>query len=43
MPIILSLLSKNGVKPPENTSNSEKLAGSAADWFRQNDDKLYGG
>ncbi|MBP7822721.1 hypothetical protein KA050_00010 [Candidatus Gracilibacteria bacterium] len=43
MPIILSILGKNGVKPPENTPDTEKLAGNAADWFRQNDDKLYGG
>jgi hypothetical protein len=43
MPIILSILGKNGVKPPENTPDTEKLTGNSADWFRQNDDKLYGG
>lgn len=43
MPIIMTLLKKNNVQPPaDNSEEKMQLAGTAADWFRKNDDKLYG-
>lgn len=44
MPIILSLLKKNGVQPPAETEQkwSEQKSWTAADWFRDNEWKLYG-
>lgn len=45
MPIILSVLKKWGVQPPTEMAqkDAETKTWTAADWFRNNDGKLYGG